>query len=228
MDGRTLLAAQTLEGLSIWDLSDVPSVSLLADFDLPGIEGGDYAGNWWVNWQAPYAYVAGRNAGLYIVDVSDPAAPVLANHLPTGELGGLGPAIVHAVGNLLILTSNPAGGILTMDASDPLNPTPIQLLQGPRGYSHVFAGGLLLELGGQGDPEQLHVFQVSHDGSITQEPSVGDALGTAATEPCRTVCCTRGSPIMLCASTSRPGLCSGRVRTRWRTRTRTSRFPSAT
>lgn len=177
MDERTLLAAQTLEGLQIWDLTRVPEIELLADLDLPGIEGGNYAGNWWVSWQAPYIYVAGRNAGLYIVDATDPGAPVLANQLPTGELGGLGPAIVQPVGNLLVLTSNPAGGILTMDASDPLHPVPIQLLQGPRGYSHTFHAGLLLEPGGQGDEEALHIFRIGHDGAITAEPSVGTELG---------------------------------------------------
>ncbi|MEM1452107.1 MAG: Ig-like domain-containing protein [Planctomycetota bacterium] len=174
---RSYAALQTLEGIQIWDCTDVPALTLCADLDLPGIEAGNYAGNWWVCWQGRHIYVGGRNAGLFVVDAIDPYAPVLANHLPTGELGGIGPSIVQAIGNLLVVTSNPSGAILTMDASDPVRPEPIAVEFGPRGYSHLFAGGLLLEPGGQGDPERLYVHRIGHDGSITPEPAVGDALG---------------------------------------------------
>ncbi|MEM9381170.1 MAG: PKD domain-containing protein [Planctomycetota bacterium] len=174
---RSYAALQTLEGLQIWDCTDVPALTLCADLDIPGIEAGNYAGNWWVCWQGRTIYVGGRNAGLFVVDASDPYEPVLASHLPTGELGGIGPSIVQAIGNLLIVTSNPSGAILTMDASDPVRPVPIDVVFGPRGYSHLFYRGLLLEPGGQGDPERLYVHRVGHDGTLTPEPPVGNALG---------------------------------------------------
>lgn len=67
-------------------------------------------------------YVAGTIAyvaGLGVVDVRDPAAPVL---LPSGDINELNGTDLQVVGNTLYLVSN--GRLEALDISDPTNPTP--------------------------------------------------------------------------------------------------------
>jgi YVTN family beta-propeller protein len=117
-------------GVEFWDLSDPASPTgprRLSKLPLSTLTGGDYAGKaWWVTWQGRYAYVAGSDAGLFIVDALNPEAPVEAKRIPTGQLGGFSIHTCIAVGNLLILTraeeSNVNPGLTIMDIGDPLNP----------------------------------------------------------------------------------------------------------
>ncbi|MCH8745955.1 MAG: Ig-like domain-containing protein, partial [Chloroflexi bacterium] len=171
------MVAQAVKGIQFWDLTDPSSIALLSYLDLPGINGGDYSGVWWVFWQAPYVYVAGTGNGLYVVDATDPANPLLVNQVPTGQIGGINPGTVFAVGNLLVLMEAAAGGYATMDISDPTNPVLIQVFAGKNGYSHVFAAGKILTSGGNGDPAKMYVHDVTHDGAISYVGEVGSGLG---------------------------------------------------
>jgi len=60
--------------------------------------------------------------GLYIVDAKDPTNPILLNHIPTSQLGGMSPGVVFAVGNLLVMMQNTGNIYVTMDISDPAQP----------------------------------------------------------------------------------------------------------
>ncbi len=172
------LVAQGVDGIQFWDVSDPLNISLIDYMNLPGINQGDYSGDWWVTWQAPYVYVAGTGQGLYIVDATDPANPVLANQVSTSEMGGLSPGLVYAVGNLLVLMKNGGCGYTTMDISDPINPVFIQNINGNCGYSHLFAGdGKILTSGGNGDAAQMYVHQVTHDGMMSFVGQAGSGLG---------------------------------------------------
>ncbi|MCW1885589.1 Ig-like domain-containing protein [Luteolibacter flavescens] len=139
-------------GLQVWDFTemDVPAPTRVSRMPLPGLNGGDYAARaWWVFWQGGrYAYVAGTSAGLYVVDLSDPASPVLVSRRTTSELGFANHAtnVVFAVGNLLVVTgSQPASadaktGIATFDISDPANPVLLDHVSEPAGYSSMLNG----------------------------------------------------------------------------------------
>jgi hypothetical protein len=79
---------------------------------------------------------------------------VLLKRVRTSQIGGLNPAIVYAIGNLLIVAENRSGAFATMDISDPANPTLIQNFDGKSGYSHIFAAGKIFIVGGQWRPKQ--------------------------------------------------------------------------
>jgi DNA-binding beta-propeller fold protein YncE len=176
-----VLAVQTVEGMQFWDVTDPADFKLLSNLDLPHINGGDYAGIWWVFFQAPYVYAAGTGEGLYIIDAHDPTRPQLANWIPTSELAGLSPAQVFALGNLLVLVEHEGAKIVTLDISDPIQPRLLASALGGFGYSHLFAGGKVLTSGGpqlesvlpvlQGmepipAPRTMGVTDIGHDGSI--------------------------------------------------------------
>jgi mono/diheme cytochrome c family protein len=169
---RLVLAAQGVDGVQLWDVTDPMSISLLSYLDLPGIDKGDYSGDWWLFWQAPTLYVAGVDSGLYIVDASDPEDPLLVRQMPTGELAGVSPAQVFALGNLLVVMESQGTAFATLDASDPHAPRVLRRVSGKSGYSHLFAGdGKILTSGNI--PPRAHVHQVGANGSITFESSFG-------------------------------------------------------
>jgi hypothetical protein len=146
-------------GIQFWDWSNIdppnPAPTKIGQIVLPALVGGDYdATPWWICWQAGrYAYVAGTSAGLYIIDASNPAAPVLVdrggglpNPIPTSQTGGYSVHTVFAVGNLLV-TSNggDSPGITMYDISDPANPVILETLPNYYvGYSAMVNGDRLL------------------------------------------------------------------------------------
>ena len=156
-----MLAAQSHDGVAFFDVTDARErLPLLAELDIPGVEAGSYAGAWWVGLQAPIVYVAAVGRGLYVVDASDPRAPSVAKHVTTGALGGISPGTVFPVGNLLVLAEGRNRGYATMDISDPVNPTLIEVREGASGLqppvhgraiAHVwFPGGEPLSRGSEG------------------------------------------------------------------------------
>jgi MYXO-CTERM domain-containing protein len=162
---RLVLCAQAVEGIQFWDVTDPHDIQLLSYLDLPGITRGDYSGDWWVFWQAPWVYVAGVNSGLYVVDGTDPLDPVLVTRVATGQMAGVAPAQVFAVGNLLIAMEAQSRGMATLDISDPTAPRILRQRAGNPGYSHIFAAdGKILTSGSI--PPRVTVHQVSPTGAM--------------------------------------------------------------
>lgn len=172
----THMVAQAHEGIQFWNVSNPLAITLINYLDLPGINAGDYSGAWWTFWQAPYVYVAGTGSGLYVVDATNPANPVLVKQMSTSQLGGLIPAQTFAVGNLLVLTEAAGGDYATLDISNPTNPILIQRLQGRIGYSHLFAAGKIFTVGGNGETPRLHIHNVTHQGIMSAAGVVGVGL----------------------------------------------------
>ena len=170
MNGRDYVALQSVEGYQIWDWTDVMNPLLVADVDLPGVIEDDYAlGAWWIHWQAPYIYLGASSNGLFIIDASNPLAPVTAKHLPPAQTGGFRIGPLFAIGNLLVLTSMDAIGMSTMDISDPVNPTLIDnfsdlyLL-----YSSMMNGNYII---GAGADRRVHLFDISDPANINHVSS---------------------------------------------------------
>ena len=169
---RLLLAAQAIVGVQIWDVTDPMAIQLLSYLDLPDIDRGDYSGGWWAFWQAPHIFLAGVDSGLFVVDASVPEMPVLTARMATGELGGVSPAQVFAVGNLAVVMESQGRDFATVDITIPNRPRLIQQVIGKAGYSHIFAGdGKILTSGNI--PPRAHFFQVTHAGAINELASVG-------------------------------------------------------
>lgn len=128
---QDLAMLHTGRGIEIWDLRDPMAPHRVGALALPGVAAGDYKDvAWQLSWQGRHAYIAGSNDGMWIVDTTDPANPVLAdrgrggpNPVPPGELGGFRIGPVFAVGNRLVVSSmDTSGGYAVADISDPVNP----------------------------------------------------------------------------------------------------------
>ncbi len=177
--GGQHVAFQAQRGVQIWDLQDPANPQFESELILPNIQ-GVYGSIWWLFWQAPYLYVAGSSAGLYIARVDDVRNPTYLKTIPPNQLAGLAPSQVFACGNLLILRQSKEFKFVTLDAEDPENPVFVQTVQGARGYSSIFAAGKFLTSGGDGGPVQMFVHDVSHTGQLTAAGSVGQGFGNGA------------------------------------------------
>ena len=111
--GSVYVAVQSVRGIEIWDFTDMDEIHRESRLRLPGVSGGDYSRvAWQLSWQAPYLYVAASSQGIYIVDVSDPAEPHVAdrghrrpNPVPPAEYGGFRVGPLFAMGSHLVVTS---------------------------------------------------------------------------------------------------------------------------
>jgi PKD repeat protein len=161
-------------GLQVWDFTgmDTPAPVRISTIGLPGLNGGDYSPRaWWVFWQGGrYAYVAGTSAGLHVVDLTDPANPVLVASRTTSELGFGNNAtnVVFAVGNLLVLTgsqpltNDSPTGLATYDISDPANPVLLDYESALAGYSSMVNGNRIY-----GARSPAHVWSIENPAQIT-------------------------------------------------------------
>ena len=125
------IVLQAGKGLEFWDWTDIRNPILLKAMSLPNVDFSDYdVGAWWLSWQAPFVYVGASGNGIFIVDATDPRNPTIVRQVPTSQIGGFRINPIFAVGNLLVATSvdfnGPSTGMLTMDISDPRNPTVIR------------------------------------------------------------------------------------------------------
>ena len=166
-NGGRWVVMQSVSGIQFWDFTNVLAPALLKSMTLPGIQESDYAlGAWWAFWQAPYVYVGGSGNGLLIVDASDPRNPVYVKTIPTSAWGGFRVGPVHAVGNLLAMTSTDGSGLVTMDISDPRNPTVLgSNATAPGVYSGLLNGERLITAG---TDNRLRVYDISNPAVFTQ------------------------------------------------------------
>ncbi len=178
--GRDHLAMLAQDGIQFWDVTDPAAITLVSYLFLPDIPPASYTGIWWLFWQAPWLYVGGTSAGVYIARIDDIANPQFVKLVPPSQLGGIVAHYTFAVGNLLVLMTSISPGFSTLDISDPANPFLLQTMQGPLGYSHIFAAGRILTSGGDGGPVQMFVHDVTPDGALSFFGSVGSGFSNGA------------------------------------------------
>jgi len=187
VNGKRLVVMQATNGIEVWDFTVPLSPILIRNLSISGVNGsGDaagYSGAWWVSLQWPFAYIGSNSAGLRIVDLNDPANPVLRTSMPTSSLGGFTVGSVHALGNLLVVASNGqssttaptlGGGYSFFDISNPTNPVtlatyPTNPAVFPNGYSSMLNGNRLL-IGGVGSTFQM--LDVSNPLNIVRFPTL--------------------------------------------------------
>lgn len=118
------IAVASLTGIQFWEVTDILAPVRLTDFTLPGVTYPDaYMRTVMsISWQAPYVYVGGSDNGIFVVDASDPRAPVLVAQIepePRFRIGN-----VHAVGNLLVAMGSENARVALYDLSVPETPRP--------------------------------------------------------------------------------------------------------
>ena len=139
-DGSLYLVTISGRGIDLWSIDDVGvrKPRLLKALKLPNIDYGNlHNAVWGVAWQGDYIYVGASTSGLYVVDAADPVRARLVRVVPRSRLGGVAAGPLFALGNLLVIT-NPLNlsGIVTLDISDPTDPTLLDFVR-PRGKSYV-------------------------------------------------------------------------------------------
>lgn len=122
--GTYYMATISGRGIDIWNVTNTTQPVAVSELILPGINYGDVAGAiWGVTWQGNYLYCGATTNGLYVVDVSNPAAPALAATLPRAQMGGVMAGPVFALGDMLVaVTPKTSSGVATIDIRDPLKP----------------------------------------------------------------------------------------------------------
>ena len=112
-------------GIEFWDISDPTAPKSIGLMKLPDAFYPDAYARvpLSVFWQGPYVYVAGADNGVYIVDATDPAKPVLAARYQLSPVLRVGQ--IHAIGNMLIITAAEGPRAVLLDISDPKAPQPI-------------------------------------------------------------------------------------------------------
>ena len=81
----------------------------------------------------PYLYIANKEGGLKIMDVSNPSPPLQVSQVPVSELNGLdvinlsqsGSYLYLALGN--IFNNNQLSGMAIIDVTDPINPNTLDV-----------------------------------------------------------------------------------------------------
>ena len=145
-DGSLYLVTISGRGIDLWSIDDVDvrEPRLLKALKLPNIDYGNlHNAVWGVAWQGDYIYVGASTSGLYVVDAADPVRARLVRVVPRSRLGGIAAGPLFALGNLLVITTPlNLSGIVTVDISDPTDPTLLDFVR-PRGKSYIggFYGG---------------------------------------------------------------------------------------
>lgn len=173
IDNKTFLAVQSITGIQIWDVTNPLKAFHVSSLKIPGIEGGDYTGIWWLSWQSPYLYLAGTTTGIYTVDTRDLKNPVVINRMTTKELGGINPSVVYASGNNLVGMESLSGKLFSVDISNPREPSLRDIHNGVPGYSGIYLGNEFITvsgdiaIGGNGDIAGMYRYKIDKYGKIS-------------------------------------------------------------
>lgn len=125
VDGRTILAVDMHRdgshgGIGFWDLTDPAAPVWLSELELPDY---DYPDAYFrvalsTFWQGDTLYVSAGFNGVFTIDVSDPAAPVLVSQWT--EVGFMAGSF-HVFGNLALASSASLSKTMLWDIGDPEN-----------------------------------------------------------------------------------------------------------
>ena len=112
-------------GVQFWNVEDTTAPAHIVDLDLPAFFYPDAYGYIVMSnfWQVPFLYLGAGFNGVYIVDATDPSAPVLASQYSFDPPIRVGQ--VQAVGNLLIVTATGGARTVLLDISNPTSPRAI-------------------------------------------------------------------------------------------------------
>ncbi len=142
-----LYVANAWEGLAVVDATTPTSPRLLSSYPVSRYAYG-------LALAYPYAFVAGWDTGLWVVDVRDPQHPALVGHYDTP---GRASRVVVSGGMAYVADG---GGVEVVDVSDPTHPVHVARYTTPGWTFGLSVAGpyLAVACGGQG----IYVFDVRH------------------------------------------------------------------
>ncbi len=125
LGGRRWMVTTSLTGILLWDITDPTDARVVTDMALPDVTYPDSYARVVMStfWQAPYIYVGASDNGVFIVDASQPEAPILVGQfdpIPDFRVGG-----VHAIGTTLVVFASEGSRTQLFDISNPTDPRPI-------------------------------------------------------------------------------------------------------
>ena len=138
-DGTAYMATISGRGVDFWNVTNTIAPTLVGQIQLPNINYGDVTGGiWGVAWHGNYLYAGATTYGLYVIDVSDPTAPVHVATVPRASLGNVPAGPLFAVGSTLVVTTPKTfRGIATVDISNPLQPRLLDSVIPASGSSYI-------------------------------------------------------------------------------------------
>jgi hypothetical protein len=125
IDGKDFLVVPTTTGLQFFDFTDPLAPKASGSLKLTGVNAGDYDNAaWMLSWAWPYVYVGGTGNGVYIVDATNPAAPVEVKRITSPEVGNFRVGPVYAAGNYVIAAQmdQATTHFSVLDVGDPKKP----------------------------------------------------------------------------------------------------------
>ena len=171
-DGTAYMATISGKGIDIWNVTNTTAPAFVSQLQLPNINYGDVTGGiWGVAWQGNHLYAGATTFGLYVIDVSNPAAPVHIATVPRASLGNVPAGPLYPLGSTLVVTTPKSfAGIATVDISNPLLPRLLDSVI-PSGSSYI--GGFY-----NGNAHLITPFR-SYD--VTTDPSDIQLVGSVST-----------------------------------------------
>lgn len=135
-------------GVQFWDMSDPTLPVAVGNLAL---EGSLYPDSYnlvtlSVFWQYPYVYTGSANAGVFVIDATDPRSPEVVGHYTFDQ--GLRVGGIFALGHRLLVTSAEEEQAAILDISDPTAPQAIP-------------GGLFTVTDGDGEPREAYFANLS-------------------------------------------------------------------
>jgi len=125
--GNLLFQCDGGGGLRIFDITDAADPSLLGSIDNAYLTWEQGRWNMYaVAYEAPYAFVAARNSGVLVIDVSNPSAPALITTIDTPDMA----SDVEVDGQRLFVADR-SGGLLLYDVSNPSVPVLVSAYDTP-------------------------------------------------------------------------------------------------
>lgn len=141
--GNLVFVACWWDGVRVFDISDPSNIVQIAHtmgWTQGGIPGETFCYAQAIAVEGNYLYIVDYGPfseedtyGLYILDVSDPANPVLANRFQ----GITGHPVDIAVKGTVIYSADGYGGVEAIDVSDPLNPSSLSYVNLPDGATGI-------------------------------------------------------------------------------------------
>jgi DNA-binding beta-propeller fold protein YncE len=138
-DGTAYMGTISGKGVDIWNVTNTTAPTLVGQIQLPNINYGDVTGGiWGVAWHGNYLYAGATTYGLYVIDVSNPAAPVHVATLSRAALGNVPAGPLFPIGSTLVITPPKTfRGIATVDISNPLQPRLLDSVIPASGDSYI-------------------------------------------------------------------------------------------